>query len=54
VGITLVKAKKMDDKHAQAYLMFLEGKSYREIGLALSCHAQTAARWVKDEGRTSY
>lgn len=48
MGITLVKAKKMDDKHAQAYLMFLEGKSYREIGLALSCHAQTAARWVKD------
>ncbi len=38
----------MDDKHAQAYLMFLEGSTYRDIGLALSCHPQTAARWVKD------
>lgn len=36
------------DRQAQAYLAFLEGKTYRDISTQLNIHPQTAARWVKD------
>lgn len=37
-----------DDRRAQAYLAFLEGKTYKAISTQLNIHPQTAARWVKD------